>query len=50
MRDRSACLVCLVGAVLAEQTVEWAEGSRYLGLDVLAVLLSSRAWAAGFNT
>ena len=36
MRDGSACLVCLVGAVLAEQTDEWAEGGRYLGLDVLA--------------
>jgi hypothetical protein len=24
------------GAVLAEQTDEWAEGRRYLGLDVLA--------------
>lgn len=29
-------IVCLVGAVLAEQTDEWAEGRRYLGLDVLA--------------
>ena len=26
----------LVGAILAEQTDEWAEGRRYLGLDVLA--------------
>ncbi len=29
-------IVRLVGAVLAAQTDEWAEGRRYLGLDVLA--------------
>ncbi|HZG97004.1 MAG TPA: IS256 family transposase [Nocardioidaceae bacterium] len=29
-------IVRLVGAVLAEQTDEWAEGRRYLGLDVLS--------------
>ncbi|SNR95024.1 Transposase (or an inactivated derivative) [Haloechinothrix alba] len=28
-------IVRLVGAVLAEQTDEWAEGHRYLGVDVL---------------
>ena len=29
-------IVRLVGAVLAEQTDEWAEGRRYLGLEALA--------------
>jgi transposase-like protein len=29
-------IVRLVGAVLAEQTDEWAEGRRYPGLDILA--------------
>ena len=29
-------IIRLVGAVLAEQTDEWAEGRRYLGLDALA--------------
>ena len=33
--DRDS-LIRLVGAVLADQHDEWAEGRRYLGLDVLA--------------
>jgi transposase-like protein len=37
-------VIRLVGAVLAEQHHEWAEGRRYLGLDVLT---RSRLTAAG---
>ena len=33
--DRDS-IIRLVGAVLAEQDDEWADGRRYLGLDVLA--------------
>jgi transposase-like protein len=40
--DRNS-LIRLVGAVLAEQHDEWAEGRRYLGVDVLT---RSRATAA----
>ncbi len=37
--DRNS-IIRLVGAVLAEQHDEWAEGRRYLGLDVLARALA----------
>ncbi|GAA3089689.1 hypothetical protein GCM10017600_45500 [Streptosporangium carneum] len=31
-----AAIIQLVGTVLAEQTDEWTEGHRYMGLDILA--------------
>ena len=43
-----ACLIRLVGAVLAEQHDDWIEGRRYLGLDVLA--RSRQARTADPNT
>ena len=43
-------LIRLVGAVLAEQHDEWAEGRRYLGLDVLARSRVSLAPSPGKDT
>jgi putative transposase len=43
-------LIRLVGAVLAEQHDEWAEGRRYLGLDVLARPRATLAPSPGKDT
>jgi putative transposase len=43
-------LIRLVGAVLAEQHDEWAEGRRYLGLDVLARSRVTLAASPGNDT
>jgi transposase-like protein len=44
-----ASIVRLVGAVLAEQHDEWAEGRRYLGLDVLTRSQASHPTAEKAN-
>ncbi|WP_182878202.1 IS256 family transposase [Microbispora sp. H10670] len=44
--DRAA-IIRLVGAVLAEQTDEWTEARRYIGLDVLA---KARLWVIPGDT